>query len=103
MALEIVRIIKRDEIMSGKSSVSNAHSYQEIGEFWDAHDATEFGDHEPIEFDVNISSQRHYFAVDGQLCSKIRQLANQRGISEETLVNIFLRERINELERNQEA
>ena len=31
-----------------KSSISNATSYEEMAEFWDEHDATEFG--EQIEF-----------------------------------------------------
>ena len=60
--------------MSSKSSVSNADNYQEIGEFWDANDATECGEHESVQFDIHIRSQRHYFAVDGKLCGKIREL-----------------------------
>ncbi len=30
--------------MPDKSSVSKANSYQGIGEFWDEHDASEFGE-----------------------------------------------------------
>jgi hypothetical protein len=37
------------------------------------------------------------------LCLKIRQLADQRGVFEETLLNIFLQEKTNQLERNQGA
>jgi hypothetical protein len=65
------RIRKRDDRKRGskicqKTTVSNAGSYQEIGAYWDKHDATEFGEQEPVEFDVQIRSQRHYFPVEGQ-------------------------------------
>ena len=89
--------------MIDKTSVSKASTYQEIGEFWDTHDATENGNEEPVEFNVNIHAQRHYFAVDEKLCLKIRAVANQRGISEETLLNILLQEKFSQLERNQET
>lgn len=42
--------------MPNRSTVSRATSYQEIGEFWDTHDATDMGDDEPVEFDVHIVS-----------------------------------------------
>jgi hypothetical protein len=89
--------------MPNKSSVSDAGSYQEIGKYWDTHDATEFGEQQPVEFDVHIRSQRHYFPVEWQLYLKIRQLADQRGVSDETLLNLFLKERIDQLERDQKS
>lgn len=89
--------------MPDKTSVSDAGTYQEIGAYWDEHDATEFGEQEPVEFDVHIRSQRHDFPVEGQLWQKIKRLADHRGVSEETLLNIFLKERIDQLEREQES
>lgn len=44
--------------MPGKTSISKARTYQEIGAFWDEHDATEFGEQTEVEFEVNIKSQR---------------------------------------------
>jgi hypothetical protein len=89
--------------MPDKTSSSDAGNYQEIGAYWDKHDATEYGEQETVEFDVHIRSQRHYFPVEGQLWQKIKRLADHRGISEETLLNIFLKERIDQLEREQES
>lgn len=41
-----------------KSSISQAKSYQEMGEFWDTHDLTEFWDQtEPADFEVDIQSE----------------------------------------------
>ena len=85
--------------MANRSSVSHATNYQEIGEFWDEHDATEFGGEDEAELELELVSQRHYFAVDRELHTRIRALANQRGISEETLLNLFLKERLEQFER----
>ena len=44
-----------------KSSISKAETYQEIGEFWDANDLTDFWEQtEPVEFKVEIESQTTY-------------------------------------------
>ena len=38
-----------------KSSISNANSYEEIGEFWDEHDTAEcWEDTYPVEFTINL-------------------------------------------------
>jgi hypothetical protein len=88
--------------MPDKTIVSNAGSYQEIGAYWDKQDATEFGEQEPAEFEVQIRSQHHYFPVEGQLWQKLRRLADRRGVSEEILLNIFLKERSDQVERERE-
>lgn len=76
--------------MRNKSSTSGAAGYQAIGDYWDAHDATECGEEDAAEFEINIRSQGHYFRVDGQTYLKIREFADQRGISEEASLNLFL-------------
>ena len=41
----------------GKSSISKATSYAEMGEFGDTHDLTDFWDQtEPAEFEVDLQS-----------------------------------------------
>lgn len=89
--------------MSNKSSVSNAQTYQEIGTFWDEHDATEVGDQTDVEFEVNIKSQRRYYPIDSHLSSKIKKVARARGVSEETLINLWVQEKINQTENEQKA
>ncbi len=84
--------------MHTKSSVSNAGTYQEIGSFWDEHDATEFGDETHAEFDVKIKFQRRYFPLDSQLSLKIKEVAQQHGISEETLLNLWIQEKVNQIQ-----
>nr|VFK38642.1 MAG: hypothetical protein BECKSD772F_GA0070984_102630 [Candidatus Kentron sp. SD]VFK44156.1 MAG: hypothetical protein BECKSD772E_GA0070983_10349 [Candidatus Kentron sp. SD]VFK77888.1 MAG: hypothetical protein BECKSD772D_GA0070982_100345 [Candidatus Kentron sp. SD] len=85
--------------MPDKTTTSNARDYREIGEFWDTRDATEHGDQEPVAFDVDIRSYRRYFAIDGTLCLKIRRIADQWGVSEETFLNTIVQEKINQIEQ----
>jgi len=86
--------------MSDKTLVSNARDYREIGEFWDTHDATEYGGQEPVEFEFDIRSHHRYFAIDDDLCLKVRRMADQRGISEEIFLNTIVREKISQIERS---
>lgn len=87
--------------MSDKTSISSAQSYHEIGEFWDENDATEAGEQLEVEFSVSIQSQRRYYPLDSNLSSKMRQVAKERGISEETLLNLWVQEKINQNENQQ--
>ena len=84
--------------MPHKTSVSNATSYQDIGAYWDENDATESGGQVNADFDVNIKSQRRYFPIDSHLSLKIKEAANQHGVSEETLLNLWVQEKVNQLQ-----
>ena len=80
-----------------KSSISKAQSYKEIGEFWDAHELTEFWDQtQPVEFEVNIQSEVIYYRLDIALSKKIHSIAEQRGVSPETLLNLWVQEKVQE-------
>jgi len=76
--------------MSDKTSVSNA----EIGSFWDEHDTTEFGEQTDTTFEVNIKAQRKYYALDNQLSLQVKRIAEERGISEETRLNLWVHRKI---------
>jgi hypothetical protein len=80
-----------------KSSISKASSYQEIGEYWDAHDLGEVWDKtEEAEFEVDLKSDVFYYPVETSLSSKLHSIAEQRGVSPETLVNLWLQEKVNQ-------
>ena len=81
-----------------RSYISKAHSYKEIGEFWDVHDLTDYWDQtEPAEFEVDIRSEMIYYAIDNKLSVKIQAIAKQHGISADTLLNLWLQEKLQEL------
>lgn len=80
-----------------KSSVSKASSYQEIGEYWDAHDLDEVWDKtEEVKFEVDLESDVFYYAVEISLSTKLHTIAEQRGVSAETLINLWLQEKVNQ-------
>lgn len=77
-----------------KSSISHAQSYQAIGEFWDTHDLGEFWDDTtPVEFKVDLQAEVTYYAIDPNLSVNLRKVAEQRGISAETLLNLWVQEK----------
>ena len=85
-----------------RSSISKARSYKEIGEFWDTHDLGDYWDQtSPAEFEINIESEAVYYPVEPALPANISAIARQRGISPETLLNLWLQERVGNRERRQ--
>ncbi len=78
-----------------KSSLSDASSYAEIGEFWDAHDLADHWEqtHE-VDFDVRVESSVMYFAVEKALAEKLRAAARTHGVSPETLLNVWVQEHV---------
>ncbi|HVR39580.1 MAG TPA: CopG family antitoxin, partial [Thermoanaerobaculia bacterium] len=80
-----------------KSSISKASSYREIGEFWDTHDLGDFeGQTYPVEFDVHIESSRVYVPVEKDVAAKLRAAAETRGLSTDSLLDQWLKEKIAE-------
>lgn len=80
-----------------KSSISNASTYREIGEFWDENDTGDIWEQtEEADFEVEITSERKYFPVEIGLSEKITNIAAHRGVSPETLLNLWLQERLSQ-------
>ena len=76
---------------ANKSSTSKTNSLERMGEFWDKHDFTEFDDPNTpdVEFDVTVA-----IPIEPDLLSDIEELAHMRGIKVETLVNLWLKEKV---------
>ncbi len=79
----------------GKSSVSNVGSYQEIGEYWDEREVEDAWDPaRHVEFEVDIQSRHRYFPLDRELSRKIDEVARRRGVTSETLLNLWVQEKL---------
>jgi hypothetical protein len=77
------------------SSISQAHSIAEMAEFWDTHDATDFDDQTyEVTMEFDLHTHHHYIAIDPDLLARLRELAQARGISLESLANLWLQERV---------
>jgi hypothetical protein len=78
-----------------RTSVSRTKSYKDIGEFWDTHDVTQYMDQtHPVDFDVDIQTEVTYYPLDMLLSDKVRSTAKRRGVSPETLLNLWVQERL---------
>jgi hypothetical protein len=78
-----------------KTSISQASSYTEAGEYWDSHDLSEvWAQTEAVDIEVDIYSSKSYVSIESELSKELRHLARQRGVSAETLVNLWLQERL---------
>ncbi len=81
-----------------RSSISKGQSYREIGEFWETHDLGEhWAETQPVEFAVDVQSEATYYPVELTLSAKLSSIAEQRGVSPETLLNLWLREKVSEV------
>ena len=78
-----------------KSSISNAKSYAEIGEYWDQHDlANHWDTTEAAEFAVDLQGSSIYFPIERSLAEQLRSAAGEHGVSPETLLNLWVQEKV---------
>jgi len=74
------------------SSISKADTLERIGEFWDTHDFTEFDTDAPdVEFEISCA-----VPIDLDLLSLVEKQARLRGVKVETLVNLWLQQKLAE-------
>lgn len=86
--------------MADDKKIPEMNSYEEIAEFWDAHSLADYWDQtESAEFEIDPNARRRYLvALDPELLKRIQKLAQLRGLSTESLVNLLLEQRIHQLE-----
>ena len=84
-------------MQKNKSSISKGRSYAKIGEFWDEHDLSDFwGKTRKVRFDVVVEPEATYYPIEKRLSEKIQSVARKRGVSSDTLVNLWLEQKIKE-------
>jgi predicted DNA-binding ribbon-helix-helix protein len=82
---------------NAKTPISKASSYQDIGEYWDAHDLGEVWEQtEVVEASIELGGSVTYYPLEISLSDKLREAARQRGVSAETLLNLWIQEKIRE-------
>ena len=74
------------------TSISQTDSLEAMGEFWDTHDFTQFDTDAPdVEFTISSS-----ISIEPDLLAAVERQARLRGIGVETLVNLWLQEKLAE-------
>jgi hypothetical protein len=67
----------------------------ELAKFWDTYEATHF---DKLKHEINMMFERQsrcfYVAINPDLWASLQKVAQRRGIMVETLVNLWLQERI---------
>jgi len=83
--------IKRDKIPEHFKSI------EEAAEFWDSHSLADYWDlTHPVQFKVNLKRRRYLVALEPQLIKQVDEKAKAKGVSTETLINVWLTEKVKE-------
>jgi hypothetical protein len=68
---------------------------EELSDFWDTHSSADYEqDMEPVEAEIELSASKIYCPVAKDLLRQVRQQARRQGVSTETLINLWLQEKL---------
>jgi hypothetical protein len=83
-----------------RDPIPEFETLDDIAEFWDTHSTADYDDvtHE-VQFEVRLRSaeQAQTVTLLPELSETLQALANARGVSLETLVNVWLTEKVLEM------
>ena len=87
--------------MNKNKKIPQFKNYDEMANFWDTHSLADYWDQtEPAKFEISKELRRRYLvSVDRELLERAQHLARIRGVSTESLVNLLLEQRLNEIEQ----
>ena len=72
-------------------------SLDELADFFDTHDMGEYWEQMPeVRFDINIRKRGRLIAVNEELAGRLTEIAESKQIPPETLVELWLKEKISE-------
>jgi hypothetical protein len=75
------------------SSISQADTLEKMGEFWDTHDFTDFDNLATPDVECQIACA---VPIELELLSALEQQARLRGVQVETLINLWLQQKLAE-------
>jgi hypothetical protein len=73
------------------SSISKADTLENMGELWDTHDFTDFDNPDAPDVKFNVSCA---VPIEEELYSSVEKQAKLRGVKVETLVNLWLQQKL---------
>jgi hypothetical protein len=87
--------------LNDRDPIPEFETLEEIAEFWDAHSTADYDDltHE-VRFEIKLrhrAGEEQSIRLVPELSETIQTLAQIRGVSVETLVNVWLTEKVREL------
>lgn len=86
----------RDKELTTRDTLpENFGTLEELWGFWDTHSSADYEDAmEPVEVEIDLSSSKMYCPVAKDILRKVRAQARQQGVSTETLINLWLQEKL---------
>lgn len=73
----------------------NFNTLEEFWNFWDTHRSADYEDlMDDVAVEIDISGSKVYYPVAKELIAHLRTHARKQGVSTETLINLWLRERM---------
>lgn len=80
------------------SSISKSRTIEEMAEFWDTHSLADYEDQTyEVEMSFAPSARRPYIGIEPELLEELRRIARERHVSLQTLVNVWLRQRVDQV------
>ena len=88
-------MVREKDMKKNKTSISNADSYKAIGDYWDRHDLSKhWGKTQPVNFSFSHKSEKTYFSLGKTISRKINKIAQDRGVSGNDLLNLWVSEKL---------
>jgi hypothetical protein len=80
------------------SSISKAQTLEEMIEFWDTHSTADFED-QTYEVDIEFepTARLNLVRIEPDLMQELWDIARERQISAQTLINVWLRQQVDEV------
>jgi len=82
--------------IKARDPLPNFKSLEEEVEFWETHSLADYRDYWREVKDVKIDLVPRRLSLEDELAQKINKVALQRGVSSETLVNLWLQQKLSE-------
>ena len=68
-----------------------------MAEFWDTHSLADYEDQtSEVEMSFEPSARRSLVGIEPELMNELRRIARQRQVSTQTLVNVWLQQRVDQ-------
>ena len=87
----------RENKVKRKPIPKHFDNIDEATDFWDKHDLSDYLDStKEVNFDVDIQRRVFLTALEPQLAKRLTDIARKQGITTETLINVWLTEKMEE-------
>lgn len=81
------------------TTISKARSYQEMADFWETHSTADY-EEQTYQADLTFAPTAfpNMVVIEAELMQELRTIAQERRVSPETLINVWLRRAVDQLQ-----